>query len=243
MEFFFLFIRVHPWPAQPGSVSIRVSKSVRNGMSPGTAARRTCCRGDMNARKPEPPQEPDEPDMAELGRLTPEELAFLLGDPGASEAEAAERGRQRRAERNRRSGEARARRRRTDPGYAEALRAGERERQRRRRGAPAAAPAEPPVPLPPIGAREAARRLADFIQAGRSPQAAQLRRKPEMVQRYVDGFVLYRQLSRDGARPTRGVLAAAFRTAFGVALTPSQVQKLRDHIEGFARPGGPWHVG
>ncbi|HYH22131.1 MAG TPA: hypothetical protein VD995_26280 [Azospirillum sp.] len=208
----------------------------------------------MNAREPEPPPappaepsaeppaEPEEPDPAELGRLTPEELAFLLGNPGTSEADAAERGRQRRAERNQRAGEARTQRRRTDPGYADALRAGDRERQRRRRGAPVAARSEPPVPLPPIGAREAARRLADFIQAG-SPQAAQLRRKPDLVQRYVDGFVLYRMLSRQGARPTRGDLATAFRTAFGVALTPSQVQKLRDHIEGFARPGGPWHAG
>lgn len=201
----------------------------------------------MNAREPEPPPETppetEEPDLADLGRLTPEELAFLLGNPGTSEAEAAERGRLRRAERNQRAGEARTQRRRTDPGYADALRAGDRERQRRRRGAAVAALPEPPVPLPPIGAREAARRLADFIQAGRSPQAAQLRRKPDLVQRYVDGFVLYRMLSRHGARPTRGILAAAFHTAFGVALTPSQVQKLRDHIEEFARPGGPWHVG
>lgn len=197
----------------------------------------------MTAREPEPPQESDEADVAELGRLTPEELAFLLSHPEATEAEAAERSRARRQERNRRAGEARTQRRRADPGYAEALRAGDRERQRRRRGVPSQAPAEPAVPLPPIGAREAARRLADYIQAGRSPQAAQLRRKPDLVQRYVDGFVLYRALARQGARPTRGALAAAFRAAFGVALTPSQVQKLRDHIEGFAGSGGPWHAG
>ncbi|HEY0834508.1 MAG TPA: hypothetical protein VGE72_11425, partial [Azospirillum sp.] len=82
-----------------------------------------------------------------------------------------------------------------------------------------------------------------FLQAGRSAQAAQLRRKPDLVQRYVDGFVLYRALSRQGARPTRGAIAAAFHAAFGVALTPSQVQNLRDRIEDFAGPGGPWHAG
>ncbi|HEY0834682.1 MAG TPA: hypothetical protein VGE72_12310, partial [Azospirillum sp.] len=78
----------------------------------------------MNARDTtgapvaEPVPESEEPDPAELGRLTPEELAFLLGNPGASEAEAEERRRQRRAERNRRANDARTRRRRADPGYA-----------------------------------------------------------------------------------------------------------------------------
>lgn len=171
-------------------------------------------------------------------RLTPEELAFLLGDPDA---------RAKRDERNARANQARTERRRSDPSYAERLRTDDRERQRRRRakaaiGRPEPEPA-PPVPLPDLSPEDAARRLEDHLRTAGTPQAVQLRRNPETLRRCVEGFFVYRTLAANGERPTRGAIAAAFRARFGVALTPSQIQKLRDHIEGFARPGGPWHLG
>jgi hypothetical protein len=95
--------------------------------------------------------------------------------------------------------------------------------------------------LPPITAEEAARRLAEHLRTADSRQAAQLRGQPELVRRYVQGFAIYRRLSADGTRPTRGAIAAAFHQELGVTLTLSQVQNLRDRIEGFAQVGGPWH--
>ncbi len=184
------------------------------------------------------PDGPARDDPSDLLRLTAEELAFLLGDPAE---------RARREERNARASRARTARRHSDPSYAERLRADERQRQRRRRakaaiGRPEPAPA-PPVPLPAIAPEEAARRLDEHLRAAGTPQAAQLRRRPALVGRYVEAFIIYRALAAQGERPTRGAIAAAFRARLGVALTPSQVQKLRDRVEGFARPGGPWHAG
>lgn len=171
-------------------------------------------------------------------RLTAEELAFLLGDPVAQD---------RRAERNTRANRARTERRHEDSAYAERLRAADRERQRRRRAKAAIGRPEPepvpPVPLPAISPQEAADRLAAHIRDAGTPQAAQLRARPDLLRRYVEGFIIYRRLAALGERPTRGAIAAAFRSGAGVALTPSQVQKLRDRIEGFARPGGPWWAG
>jgi len=179
--------------------------------------------------------------VPDLARLSPEEIAFLLG--GGSEASQAAHARALRAERNTRSNARRTDRRHADPAYAEHLRMLDRERQRRRRArmAPAgpAAP-EPAVALPAIAPHEAAERLAAHIRDAATPQARQLRARPELVRRYVAGFILYRLLSADGARPTRGALAAAFHDRFGLELTLSQVQNIRDRIEGFAQPGGPW---
>ncbi|MGQ9367250.1 hypothetical protein [Azospirillum sp. ST 5-10] len=185
--------------------------------------------------------EPPEPDDAV--RLTPEELAFLLGGGRRLSERALESLRRRNARANAR----RTERRRSDPAYAEALRTAERTRQRRKRaadraGRPAAAP-EPAVPLPAFTPLEAARRLERHLDAVRDARTAQLRGRPERVQRCVDGFTVYRHLAAAGVRPSRGAIAAAFRAMFGVSLTPSQVQNLRDRVEGFARPGGPWHLG
>ena len=184
-----------------------------------------------------PDDDTNHPEPTDSVRLTAEELAFLLGDP---EAQA------RRDERNARANRMRTERRHADPSYAERLRADERERQRRRRakaaiGRPEPEPA-PPVPLPDLSADEAAQRLEDHLSTAGTPQAAQLRNRPDALRRCAEGFAVYRTLAASGERPTRGAIAAAFRARFGVALTPSQVQKLRDHVEGFARPGGPWHV-
>lgn len=176
-------------------------------------------------------------------RLTPEEVAFLLGgglDGGLSPQD-------RRAARFARANAARIARRAADPDFAAHLRAGERERQARHRAAVRAVhpPALPPpvaaAVLPPIPVREAARRLAEHLRATPSRQTQQLRGRADLVQRYLDGFVVYQHLSAGGCRPTRSALAEGMRHRTGVDLTPSQVQKLRDHIEGFARPGGPWH--
>ncbi|MBP2311183.1 hypothetical protein [Azospirillum soli] len=184
-----------------------------------------------------PDDDTDFPEPSDAVRLTAEELAFLLGDPDA---------RARQDERNARANRARTERRRADPSYAERLRADDRERQRRRRakaaiGRPEPEPA-PAVPLPDLSAEEAAQRLEEHLRTAGTPQAAQLRNRPDALRRCVEGFVVYRTLAANGERPTRGAIAAAFRARFGVALTPSQIQKLRDHIEGFAHPGGPWHV-
>lgn len=187
--------------------------------------------GDIGDGDTESPAAPDSL------RLTAEELAFLLGDPDA---------RARRAERNARANLARTERRRTDPSYAERLRAEDRQRQRRRRakaaiGRPEAEPA-PPVPLPDLTPDDALRRLTAHLDSAATPQAAQLRSKPEALRRYVEGFVVYRALAAAGGeRPTRGAIAAALKARFGRSLTPSQVQNLRDRIEEFAKPGGPWH--
>lgn len=187
-------------------------------------------------------------DSEPLARLTPEEVAFLLGG-GVDEAPAPDdmTPAEKRAARFARANAARTARRAADPAFAEHLRSGERERQARHRAAartthPAAPPLpSPAVPLPPIPVREAARRLVDHLRADASRQAQQLRGRTDLVQRYLDGFVVYQHLSAGGRRPTRGALAEGMRHLAGVELTPSQVQKLRDHIEGFARPGGPWH--
>ncbi|NUB15547.1 hypothetical protein GAY28_24970, partial [Azospirillum brasilense] len=102
----------------------------------------------------------------------------------------------------------------------------------------------PRPPLPPAPATtDPLRRLEAHLEEPAPPQAAQLRRRPEALRRYAAAFELYRALSVRGERPTRGALAAAFATKLGLTLTPSQIQKLRDQVEGFARPGGPWHVG
>lgn len=191
---------------------------------------------------------PDDESVQERVRLSPEEIAFLLG--GAPEVADASRAGILRAERNIRSNARRTVRRRADPAYAEHLRTQERERQRRRRAEarpalPAAQsePPVPPVPLPPLTAQQAAERLAAHIAAGDTPQVRQLRRRPDLVQRYAAGFSVYRALSAAGVRPTRGAMAEAMRSRHGLDLTPSQMQKLRDQIEGFAAPGGPWHAG
>ena len=194
-------------------------------------------------RTPPPDPAPEDLDV-DLARLSPEEIAFLLG--GAPEDGTRER--LLRAERNARANARRTARRAADADYAERLRAGDRDRQRRRRAAGAAEPrgapsSEAPVPLPAIAPDEAARRLTEHLRESDTAQARQLRARPELVRRYVAGFAAYRLLSVAGARPTRGALAEALRDRFGLELTPSQVQKLRDHVEGFARPGGPWHAG
>lgn len=170
-------------------------------------------------------------------RLTAEELAFLLRDPML---------RAREAERAARSNRSRTERRAADPAYAERLRAGERERQRRRRqrdsiGRPEP-PEEPAVALPDLTEMQAAQRLADHLDRSASAQAAQLRGRPDRVRLYAEAFVAYRTLAADGVRPTRGALAALLKSRFGRSLTPSQLQKLRDHVEGFAAAGGPWAV-
>jgi hypothetical protein len=195
------------------------------------------------ADSPDPPIEEELPDPTDLARLSPEEIAFLLG--GAPEPAEGQREHRLRAERNARSNAHRTTRRHTDAAFAEHLRAGERQRQQRKRaGASAtpAAPPEPPVTLPALTLREAAHRLTDHIRDTDTPQTRQLRGRPDLVQRYVAGFTVYRSLSATGARPTRGALAEALRRHFGLGLTPAQVQNLRDQVEGFARPGGPWHT-
>ncbi len=181
--------------------------------------------------------DPESPAPPELLRLTAEELAFLLGDPMAQAQ---------RAERNARANRARTERRRTDPSYAEHLRVNDRERQRRRRAKAAIGRPEPehapPAALPALSPEEALRRLTAHLDSARTPQSAQLRRKAESLERYVQGFQVYRALAAAmGERPTRGAIATAFKVRFGLALTPSQIQNLRDRIEEFARPGGPWH--
>lgn len=199
------------------------------------------------ANSPDMPEEDELPDVADRARLSPEEIAFLLG--GAPEPVEGQRERRLRTERNARSNALRTARRHADAAYAEHLRAGERDRQRRKRagdgaGGPGAPPDPPPalpVPLPAITPHEAARRLAGHIRGADTPQTRQLRGRPDLVQRYVQGFTVYRLLSVTGTRPTRGALAEALRTRFGLELTPPQVQKLRDQVEGFAAPGGPWH--
>ncbi|WP_247887183.1 hypothetical protein [Azospirillum sp. SYSU D00513] len=172
-------------------------------------------------------------------RLTAEEMAFLLRGPETDPAEL-------RSRRQARANQARNERRRADPLYADHLRDGERQRQRRRRAAAGLAQANnPPAPavrLPAITPDEAARRLAAFLRGTETRQTVQLRGRPDLVHRYVEGFTVYRRLAAGGTRPTRGAIAAAFNEEYGVALTPSQVQNLRDQIEGFAQPGGPWHV-
>lgn len=179
-----------------------------------------------------PPADSDRAD-----RLTAEELAFLLRDPML---------RAREAERAVRSNRSRTERRAADPAYAERLRAGDRERQRRRRlrdsiGRPEA-PEAPAVPLPDLTVTQAADRLTGHLDRSPSAQAAQLRGRPDRVRLYAEAFVAYRTLSGGGVRPTRGALAALLKSRFGRSVTPSQVQKLRDHVEGFAAAGGPWAV-
>ncbi|MBP2226838.1 hypothetical protein J2847_000105 [Azospirillum agricola] len=191
-------------------------------------------------RKPPPAPDIDDPAIGkepdDASRLTADELAFLLRDP-------AERARQ--AERAERANLARTERRRSDPAYAERLRLADRERQRRRRARAAIGRAEPPdapaAALPDLTVDEAAQRLADHLVRTASPQAVQLRRRPERIRAYAEAFAVYRTLAEDGARPTRGAMAAMLRSRFGRTLTPPQVQKLRDHVEGFAALGGPWH--
>ncbi|MCW2237574.1 hypothetical protein [Azospirillum canadense] len=181
----------------------------------------------------------DDPDLSatpDSFRLTADELAFLLGDPAAQT---------RRAERNARANRARTERRHADPSYAERLRTDERERQRRRRakaaiGQPEREPS-PPAPLPALAPEDALARLTAFLEQAGTPQAMQLRGRAEALDRYVEGFVVYRALAATGERPTRGALAAALKAQYGRSLTPSQIQNLRDRIEGFAKPGGPWH--
>ncbi|PWC85758.1 hypothetical protein TSH100_14335 [Azospirillum sp. TSH100] len=176
-------------------------------------------------------------DTDQTHRLTAEELTFLLRDPLLRAQE---------AERAVRSNRSRTERRAADPAYAERLRAGDRERQRRRRlrdsiGRPEA-PETPAVPLPDLTQAQAAARLSDHLDHASSAQAAQLRRRPDRVRLYAEAFVAYRTLSAGGGRPTRGALAALLKSRFGRSVTPSQVQKLRDHVEAFAATGGPWAV-
>ncbi|WP_029011205.1 hypothetical protein [Azospirillum halopraeferens] len=180
----------------------------------------------------------DDPD-AGLPRLSPEELAILLGGGLSEEA------RERQRLRNARANTRRTDRRRSDPAFAEALRTADRARQRRKRAAAERSPRPPApaAPLPALTPLEAARRLERHLESVRDARTAQLRSKPDLVQRCVDGFTVYRHLSADGTRPTRGAMAAAFRDLFGVTLTPSQVQNVRDRVEDLARPGGPWHGG
>lgn len=187
---------------------------------------------DGNRDSPSPPS-PAGPEPEH--RLTAEELAFLLRDPML---------RAREAERAARSNRSRTERRAADPAYAERLRAGDRERQRRRRlrdsiGRPEP-PEEPAAALPDLTQAQAAERLADHLNRSASAQAAQLRARPDRIRLYAEAFVAYRTLSADGVRPTRGALAALLKSRFGRSVTPSQVQKLRDHVEGFAAAGGPW---
>lgn len=171
-------------------------------------------------------------------RPTAEELSFLLRDLAEQE---------RRADRNERANRNRTERRRSDPDYAARLRAGDRERQRRRRakeaiGRPDAAE-PPPAALPDLSSDEALRRLVAHLQGAATASAAQLRSRPERLRQLAQGFVAYRVLAAGGSRPTRGALAAVMRSRFGVALTPPQIQKLRDQIERLAAPGGPWFSG
>ncbi|WP_448191395.1 hypothetical protein [Azospirillum sp. sgz301742] len=187
-----------------------------------------------------PPFDEESPDLTDLARLSPEEIAFLLGR--APEPSEDQRERWLRTERNARSNAQRTARRHADAAYADHLRTGERDRQRRRRAGAPAAPPEPAAALPEITPREAARRLAAHLRDTDTPQTRQLRGRPDLVQRYVAGFTIYRLLSASGARPTRGALAEALRGHFGLTLTPPQVQKLRDQVEGFVQPGGPWHT-
>ncbi|WP_246457487.1 hypothetical protein [Azospirillum oryzae] len=170
-------------------------------------------------------------------RLTAEELAFLLRDPMLQARE---------AERAARSNRSRTERRAADPAYAERLRAGDRERQRRRRlrdsiGRPEP-PEQPAAALPDLTLAQAAERLVDHLNRNASAQTAQLRARPDRIRLYAEAFVAYRTLSADGVRPTRGALAALLKSRFGRSVTPSQVQKLRDHVEGFAAAGGPWEA-
>lgn len=197
-----------------------------------------CLRMDSDGGTDDPLSAPPLPAPEEEHRLTAEELAFLLRDPAA---------RAREAERAARSNRNRTERRAADPAYAERLRAGDRERQRRRRLRESIGHPEPPgspaVPLPDLTEVEAARRLTLHLEQGADAQAVQLRRRPERVRLYAEAFVVYRTLSAGGDRPTRGALAALLKSRFGRSVTPSQVQKLRDHVEAFAAPGGPWAVG
>ncbi|MCG5242585.1 hypothetical protein [Azospirillum doebereinerae] len=187
-------------------------------------------------------KEPPEPDadvaVPEDARLTADELAFLLRDP-ADQA--------RKAERAVRANQARTERRQDDPAYAERLRIADRERQRRRRARAAIGrdevPEAAPAALPDLSTEAAAERLSKHLDRSASPQAAQLRGRPDRIQGYAEAFTVYRTLAEDGARPTRGAMAAMLKSRFGRSLTPSQIQKLRDHIEGFAVAGGPWHAG
>ncbi|AWK87970.1 hypothetical protein DEW08_11120 [Azospirillum thermophilum] len=179
-------------------------------------------------------QDDDIPDH----RPTAEELSFLLRDLAE---------RERRADRNERANRNRTERRRSDPDYAARLRAGDRERQRRRRakdaiGRPDAAE-PPPAALPDLSFDEALRRLEAYLQGAATASAAQLRSRPERLRQLARGFVAYRVLAAGGSRPTRGALAAVMRSRFALALTPPQIQKLRDQIERLAAPGGPWHPG
>ncbi|WP_247872715.1 hypothetical protein [Azospirillum sp. TSH64] len=168
-------------------------------------------------------------------RLTADELAFLLRDPML---------RAREAERAAKSNRSRTERRAADPAYAERLRAGDRERQRRRRLRDSIGRPEPPEPvaadLPDLTVARAEALLADHLDGNPSAQAAQLRGRPDRIRLYAEAFVAYRVLSTGGVRPTRGALAALLKSRFGRTVTPSQVQKLRDHVEGFAMAGGPW---
>lgn len=171
-------------------------------------------------------------------RLTREEMAFLLHHP----AEQA-----RRAERNSRGNARRTERRHSDPAYAEQLRLAERERQRRRRIRAAIGRADPEespaAALPPLSDAEAMRRLRAYLQSARTAQSAQLKRRPELLQRYVACFAAYRAVAGStGRRPTRGELARFLESRFGLRPTPAQIQKLRDHVERFAGPGGPWQA-
>ncbi|MBP2297918.1 hypothetical protein [Azospirillum picis] len=190
------------------------------------------------------PDASDAPDAADAAadtsgagapRLTAEELAFLLRDPEQ---------RAREEERAARSNRNRTERRASDPAYADRLRAGDRERQRRRRRREAIGrpeqPEEEAVPLPDLTVDQAASRLADHLRRGGTAQAAQLRSRPDRIAAYAEAFAVYRMLSAAGVRPTRGALAALLKSHFGRIATPSQVQKLRDHVESFAMPGGPW---
>jgi len=174
----------------------------------------------------------------DAARLTAEEVAFLLRDP----AEQA-----RKAERAAHANRTRTERRNSDPAYAERLRLADRERQRRRRARAAiggaGSPAIPAITLPDLAMEDAVRRLAEHVAGESSPQAVQLRRRPDRIRAYAEAFTVYRTLATGGERPTRGAMAAMLRSRFGKSLTPSQIQKLRDHIEGFAAPGGPWHAG
>ncbi|WP_236783727.1 hypothetical protein [Azospirillum humicireducens] len=185
-----------------------------------------------------PPSAPPLSEPGEEHRLTAEELAFLLRDP-------AERARE--ADRAARSNRSRTERRAADPAYAERLRAGDRERQRRRRLRQSIGRPEPPGSpvafLPDLSEAEAVRRLTLHLERSTDRQAVQLRRRPERVRLYAEAFVVYRTLAAGGDRPTRGALAALLKSRFGRSVTPSQVQKLRDHVEAFATPGGPWAAG
>ncbi len=203
------------------------------------------------ADDPTPPETTPEPNSgtgeavaAERALLSAAEIAFLLG----RESEPTEKARAKtlRAERNIRSNARRTDRRQTDPAYADHTRTLERDRQRRRRikaQAQRSPPTtEPPAPLPPLSPQEAANRLADYLRNTDTPKTRQLRRRPDLTPRYEAGFAVYRLLSANNERPTRGAMAEALRSRFGLTLTLSQIQKLRDQIEDFAGPGGPWQA-